>query len=159
MLLTAADGLSVDIAADGTVKVGLDGEDWFGPGRPSRPPGVCEPVTTVSQLGAATSVTVVDNDVRCSVRAYSDHPLLVFRCEATADLTDITTAAFDQPSVAWPTFTPGERAQADTPIGLRALVFRRCEFRLSDQRGTVARQLVSAPAPAPHRLAPAAHPW
>ncbi len=32
MQLTAAGGLAVDVAADGTVTIGLDGEDWFGPG-------------------------------------------------------------------------------------------------------------------------------
>ena len=125
----------MDVAADGTVKVGLDGEDWFGPGRPSLPSGVGEPVTAVDQLGAAKSVTVVDSDVRCSVRAYSDRPMLVFRCEAKTDLADITTGAFDQPSVAWPTFTPGERADGDAPHALRALVFQHCEFALPSNAG------------------------
>ena len=45
MRLTAADGLSVDVAANGTVKVGLDGQDWFGPGRSSLPSSVGAPVT------------------------------------------------------------------------------------------------------------------
>ena len=43
--LIAAEGLRVDVAVDGTVKIGLNGEDWFGPGRPSLPPDVGEPVT------------------------------------------------------------------------------------------------------------------
>jgi hypothetical protein len=126
----------VDVAADGTVKVGLDGEDWFGPGRPSLPPSVGEPVTAVDQLGAARSLTVVDRDVRCSVRAYDTRPLLVFHSEATIDLTDMATGAFDRPSVAWPTFTPGERAEGDTPSGLRALVFQHCEFALPSNAGS-----------------------
>ena len=41
--------------------------------------------------------------------------MLVFHCEASIDLTDISTGAFDRPSVAWPTFTPGERAEGDAP--------------------------------------------
>ena len=97
MRLTAADGLSVDVASDGTVTVGLDGEDWFGPGRPSLPASVGEPATAIDELGDAMSVTVVEGDVRCSVRVYDTRPLLVFRCEATTDLADIATGAFDRP--------------------------------------------------------------
>jgi hypothetical protein len=59
----------------------------------------------------------------------------VFRCQATVDLTDITTGAFDRPSVAWPTFTPGERAEGLMPNGLRALVFQHCEFALPSNAG------------------------
>ncbi len=135
MRLTAADGLSVDVAADGTVKVGLDGEDWFGPGQPSLLPSVGQPHAADDQLGVATSVTVVDAEVRCSVRAYDARPLVVFSCEATVDLTDITTGAFDRPSVAWPTFAPGERAEGKAPNGLRALVFQHCEFGLPSNAG------------------------
>ena len=125
----------MDIAVDGALKIGLNGEDWFGPGRPSLPPDVGEPVMAIDQLGAARSVTVVEGDVRCSVRAYVDRPLLVFRCEATTDLSDITTGEFDRPSIAWPIFTPSERAQGETPRGLRALVFQHCEFALPSNAG------------------------
>jgi hypothetical protein len=135
MQLIAAEGLSVDVAADGTVRIGLGGEDWFGPGRPSFAAGVGEPVTAIDQLGAATSVTVLDGEVCCSVRAYTDRPLIVFRCEATTNLTDMTTGAFDEPSVAWPTFAPSERVEAATPKGLRALVFQHCEFGLPSNAG------------------------
>jgi hypothetical protein len=135
MQLIAAEGLSADIAADGAVKIGFDGEDWFGPGRPARPTLVGEPVKTIDELGAAKSVTIVDGDVRCSVRAYEDRPLLVFRSEATTNLTDIRTEAFDQPSVEWPTFTPSERVESATPKGLRALVFQHCEFGLPSNAG------------------------
>jgi hypothetical protein len=135
MQLSAAEGLCVEVAADGTVKIGLNGEDWFGPGRSSLPPTVSEPVTAIDGLGAHMSVTVVDGDVRCSVRAYGERPLLVFRSEATADLSDITTGQFDRPSIAWPTFTPAERAEGQVPKGLRALVFQHCEFALPSTAG------------------------
>ncbi len=135
MQLTAGDGLSVAVAPDGTVRIGLRGDDWLGPGRPSLPPRIAEPATSTDELGTATSVTVVDDDVRCSIRAYTDRPLLVFRSEAKTDLTDIATGAFDRPSVAWPTFTPAERAEDDTPEGLRALVFQHCEFALPSNAG------------------------
>jgi hypothetical protein len=117
------------------VSLGLNGEDWFGPGRPSLPAAVGEPLSVVDDLGAATSVTVVEGDVRCSVRAYAERPLLVFRCEATVDLLDIATSAFDHPSVGWPNLTPGDRAENLTPQGLRALVFQRCEFALPSNAG------------------------
>jgi hypothetical protein len=135
MQLNAARGLTISVATDGSVGIGLDGEDWFGPGRPSLPAGVAEPVSTTDGLGTSTAIVVVDDDVRCSVRAYADRPLLVFRCEATTDLTDIATGAFDRPSVAWPTFTPAERADGATPDGLRALVFQHCEFALPSIAG------------------------
>ncbi len=125
----------MEVAGDGTVRIGLNGEDWFGPGRPSLPPDVGNPVTAIDKLGVATSVTVVEGDVRCSVRAYAERPLIVFRCEATTNLTDITTGEFDRPSIAWPTFTPSERAEGGTPKGLRALAFQHSEFGLPSNAG------------------------
>jgi hypothetical protein len=133
--LIAAGGLSADVAADGTVKIGLDGEDWFGPGRISLPADVTAPVGVVDRLGDAESVVVADGSVRCSVRAYTDRPLLVFRCEAMVDLGDLATGAFERPSVAWPTFSPSERVDAESPVDLRALVFQHCEFALPSIAG------------------------
>jgi hypothetical protein len=134
MRLTSTDGLSVEVGDDGTVTIGLDGEDWFGPGRPSLPPNLGEPFATTDDLGTATSLRVVDGEVRCTVRAYEERPLLVFRCEATADVTGISSGEFDRPSVAWPTFTPSERT-GSVPKGLRALVFQHCEFALPSNAG------------------------
>ncbi len=135
MLLSAARGLAVDVGADATLRIGLDGEDWFGPGRPGRPAHVGQPSTAIDRWGPATTVTVVDGEVRCSVRAYPDRPLVVFRSEARTDLGGLATEAFDQPSVAWPTFTPSERIEGSEPDGLRALVFQHCEFGLPSTAG------------------------
>ncbi len=135
MQLVAADGLGVEVALDGAVKIGLNGEDWFGPGRPSLPPMVGEVVTVIDQLGTARSITVAEGDVRCSVRSYVERPLIVLRCEATTDLFDIATGVFDRPSLAWPTFTPSERAEGETPKGMRALVFQHSEFGLPSNAG------------------------
>ena len=135
MKLQSHAGLGVDIAADGSVIVGLDQEDWFGPGHPSLPVSIDQPVTAVDDLGAATSLVVVDGEVRCSVRAYADRPLIVFRCEATRDLVGLATVAFDQPSVEWPTFRPAERSDAKSPANLRALAFQHCEFALPSNAG------------------------
>ena len=135
MRLTAARGLTVDVASDGTVTVGLDGQDWFGPGRPSRPATVGAPVVVADELGAATSVTVVEGDVRCSVRAYAERPLVVFTSQATAALDGLATGTYDEPALAWPTFTPGQRTTGLEPDGLRALVFQHCEFALPSIAG------------------------
>ncbi len=47
----------------------------------------------------------------------------------------MTTGDFDRPSIAWPTFTPSERANGATPTALRALVFQHCEFGLPSNAG------------------------
>jgi hypothetical protein len=135
MNLMSLGGLAVEFAADGSVTVGLDQEDWFGPGRTSLPVSVGDPVTRVDDLGVATSLLVVDDDVRCSVRAYLDVPLVVFRCEATRELSGLATGAFDRPAVEWPTFWPAERARADSPSNLRALAYQQCEFALPSNAG------------------------
>ena len=135
MKLASQAGLAVELAADGTVTVGLDLEDWFGPGRPSLPVSIDEPVTASDELGVSTSVIVVDGDVRCSVRVYLDAPLVVFRCEATGDLSGLATGTFDQPAVEWPRFHPADRASARAPSKLRALVFQHCEFALPSNAG------------------------
>ncbi len=135
MRLTASDGVTVELDDDGTVRVGLDDQDWFGPGRPSRPARLAEPLEVVDHLGRSTSLTVFDGAVRGSVRTYADRPLAVFRLEATTDVGDLASGAFDQPSVAWPTFTPSERAEVVEPPGLRALVFQHCEFGLPSTAG------------------------
>ena len=98
-LRTSAE-LTVDVAEAGTVRLGWGEGDWFGPGRPTRAASVADPVEVSDDLGTATSVTVVDDGaVRCSVRAYADRPLVVFRTEALTDVVDLATGAFDQPSV------------------------------------------------------------
>jgi hypothetical protein len=135
MHLSAAGGLAVDVAADATVRIGLDGQDWFGPGRPGPASAVGQPTDGLDRWGAVTSVTVVVGDVRLSLRAYVDHPLVVFRSEAMTDLVGLATGEFDQPSVAWPTFTPAERTDGAEPEGLRALVFQHCEFGLPSNAG------------------------
>jgi hypothetical protein len=132
MRVEAAGGLGVDIAGDGTVRIGWREPDWFGPGRSSRADGssVGSPRAFDDDLGSASEVVVADGAVRCSVRAYADRPIVVFRTEAVADVGGLATGAFDQPSVGWPVFTPGERSDGGAPDGLRALVFQHCEFGL-----------------------------
>ena len=135
MYLASRAGLALELAADGSVTVGLDEEDWFGPGRPSLPVSIGDPESAVDKLGAVTSVIVVDEAVRCSVRTYADLPLVVLRSEATRELTGLATGAFDRPAVEWPTFRPGGRDRARAPSNLRALAFQHSEFALPANAG------------------------
>jgi len=135
MRLRAADGLTADIGEDGAVRIGWGQSDWFGPGTVSLPATVHPPVEVVDDLGSSTSVTVADGPVRCSVRAYSDRAMVVFRIEAMTDVEALATGAFDHPSVGWPVFTPAERAPDTSPDGLRALAFQLCEFGLPTNAG------------------------
>lgn len=135
MRLTAAGGLTVEVEPDGTVHVGMDGGDWFGPGTCDRPTTPGAPAPFADELGVGTRVVVADGDVRCAVSAYHDRPMAVFETEATRDLTDLATGAFDRPSVGWPVFTPSERHTDTTPDGLRSIVFQHCEFALPATSG------------------------
>ena len=135
MRLQAGSGLTVDIADDGTVRVGRDEADWFGPGSPTRPATVQAPVQVLDDLGPATSVTVVDGDIRCSVLAYPERSMVVFRTTALVDVDGLATGAFDQPSVGWPVFTPAARAAGGAPDDLRAVAFQHCEFGLPANAG------------------------
>jgi len=134
-VLEAANGLTVDVTDGGTVRIGWGEPDWFGPGAPTRPPvgELPAPAAVAEDLGSAEEVVVVDEAVRCSVRAYADRPLLVFRTEAATDLTGLATGAFDQPSVGWPVFTPADRVAGGVADGSRAVVFQHCEFGLPSQ--------------------------
>ncbi len=144
MILEAASGLTVDVAEDGTARIGWGEPDWFGPGAATGATsghgamtghGAATETAWTDDLGSARSVVVADGPVRCSVRAYVERPMLVFRIEATADLADLATGAFDQPSVGWPVFTPASRRDGGVADGTRALVFQHCEFGLPSQAG------------------------
>ena len=101
-----------------TVRIGWGEPDWFGPGaataarRRAPPPRRRPGPTTSARPGRSSWPTA---PIRCSVRAYPDRPMLVFRSEATTDLTDLAAGAFDQPSVGWPVFNPSATA---SPGGL-----------------------------------------
>lgn len=135
MRVEASGGLGVDIAEGGEVRIGWGEADWFGPGVVARPAGVAGPlIPGVNDRGQA-SVTLTCGDVRFSVYAEPDRAMVVLRTEALADLDGRATGAFDQPSVAWPVFTPADRAPGGAPDGLRALAFQHCEFGLPATAG------------------------
>lgn len=130
MRLDAADGLIVEVGDDGAVRVGWAELDWFGPGRCSRAGEVGTPADGADWLGEYSAVSVADGDVRCTVRAYRRRAMVVFRSEATVDLSGLATGAFDQPALGWPVFTPAQRTAGGAPDGLRALAYQHCEFGL-----------------------------
>ena len=130
MQLSSPEDLTALISDDGSVRVGISGGDWFGPGVASISGDVHEPCSGSDDMGMYTSIVIADSKVRASVRAYVDRPLIVFRTEAMADLTHLATGAFDQPSVGWPVFTPTSRTADPLVDDLQAVVFQCCEFAL-----------------------------
>lgn len=135
MRLSSPGGLTVDIEPDGSVRIGVDGGDWFGPGRCDRPGTPGEVAQVIDDLGHAAEVLVADGDIGCSVRTYPDRGLAVFAIEAMRDLDGLRTGAFERPSVGWPVFTPSQRRNDDTVDGLRSLTFQHCEFALPSTAG------------------------
>lgn len=145
MQLRAGDDLVVEVDDDGTTRIGRgDATDWFGPGRPlgvaagasaTTHGPIREPVHAIDDLGEHLAVVVTDGDVRCSIRAYADLPMVVFGTEATVDLAGLATGSYDRPGVGWPVFTPADRHENGAPDGLRALAFQHCEFGLPSTAG------------------------
>ena len=137
MHLVAADGLSVSFDPDGSLRIGWGEPDWFGPGRltiageqVAFDPTSLVAVSTRDDLGPATGIEVHHGDLTMSVRALADEAMLVFRIEATDDRTVAPMASFDQPSVGWPVFTPGERLDGGVASATRSLVHQFTEFGL-----------------------------
>lgn len=143
MRLEGSTGLTIDLAEDGSVRIGHGGGDWFGPGRFRLPDSSghramvapTQAVTSEDDLGTASMVVVADGDVRATVRVCTERPLAVFRLEARKDLSGLATGAFDQPACAWPELTPADRDVDGTPDGLRSLVYQHCEFALPSTAG------------------------
>jgi hypothetical protein len=113
--IAAESGLAFQLDADGRARVAWGEPDWLGPvglrfqtgGAALAPRATgARPFEGRDDLGAHQALALAWDEtplaVRCSVRAYRDRPLLVFRLEAAADLAGFATQIFDAPSVAWP---------------------------------------------------------
>jgi hypothetical protein len=139
MQLRSGDDLVVDVAGDGTIRIGWGSvPDWLGPATATGAVELGAPGTPVEvddDLGPGTAVVVADGDVRLTVRACTDRPMVVFRTEASVDLEGLASGAFDQPSLGWPVFTPADRSDAGAADGVRALAFQHCEFALPSPAG------------------------
>lgn len=142
MHLRAAGDLFVDVAEDGTARIGREtAVDWFGPGRLTGAASVgvdhkIGPLLSASDdMGDYTALVVSDGELRCSIRAYTELSMLVFSIEATAGLYGLATGSYEQPSAGWPVFTPAGRSDGGAPDGLRAVAFQHCEFALPSTAG------------------------
>lgn len=133
MHLVAAQDLLVALAEDGSVTVGWGEPDWFGPGRlvsdhAATVSGERRESAFVDDIGAGRAVVVHDGDVVASIRAYDDEAVVVFRLEATTDLSGLAGGAYDQPVVGWPVFTPADRRPDGVDPAASALAYQGCEF-------------------------------
>ncbi|MGB3412563.1 MAG: hypothetical protein WBA45_15360 [Microthrixaceae bacterium] len=142
MQLRASEDLVVEVDEDGTTRIGRGtSTDWFGPARPTgvASVGVDDKIGQLlsesDDMGDYTALVVADDDVRCSIRAYKDRSMVVFRTEATRDLDELSTGSYDRPSAGWPVFKPADRRSGGAPEGLRALAFQQCEFGLPSTAG------------------------
>lgn len=141
--VAAESGLAFRLDADGRARVTWGEPDWLGPvglrfqtgGAAVSPRAAgARPFEGRDDLGAFAALALAWDEtplaVRCSVRAYRDRPLLVFRLEAAADLAGFATQIFDAPSVAWPWLRPDRRAAKGLPDGARAFGHQYTEFAL-----------------------------
>lgn len=151
--IEAAEGLAVRVSGptgspadagdhSNTVAIEWAETSWFGPGRLTvggvpHDLDIGDPVAITDDIGTGHGLVVHSGGVEASVRAYRDLPMIVFRLEATTELTGLATGTFADPYVGWPIFTPAEREPGDVDVGSSALVFQCCEFGFPSNGGTV----------------------
>ena len=149
--IEAADGLAVRVSGptgspadagdhSNTVAIEWAETSWFGPGRLTvggvpHDLDIGDPVPITDDIGTGHGLVVHSGGVEASVRAYRDLPMIVFRLEATTELTGLATGTFADPCVGWPIFTPAEREPGDVDVGSSALVFQCCEFGFPSNGG------------------------
>ncbi len=149
--IEAAEGLAVRVSGptgspadagdhSNTVAIEWAETSWFGPGRLTvggvpHDLDIGDPVAITDDIGTGHGLVVHSGGVEASVRAYRDLPMIVFRLEATTELTGLATGTFADPYVGWPIFTPAEREPGDVDVGSSALVFQCCEFGFPSNSG------------------------
>lgn len=139
--LEAGGGLALVRDAGGRFRIAWRESDWLGPIALRFEPhgdGAPAPGATgfdgADDLGAFRGVALASAGlalpVEASVRAYAGSPLLVFRLEAKAALSELATGEFARVSVAWPAFDPEARAAGGVPEGTRTYGHQFTEFAL-----------------------------
>jgi hypothetical protein len=139
--LEAAGGLGIRRDAEGRLHLEWRETDWLGPMALRFEPGADEDAAPggtgfegSDDLGTFRGLALASAGlflpVEASVRAYTDSPLLVFRLEAKAALSALSTGSFARVSVAWPAFSPGARAPGGIPAGTRSYGHQFTEFAL-----------------------------
>lgn len=127
--------------------------DWLGPVRLGRAghdavvPEVAGAAEGRDDLGAYRAVDLASGDarVRARVRAYDGESLLVFHLEATAEIGDIATGVFVQPSIVWPLLLPACRRPGGVAAGTRTYGHQYSEFALPVSGGDTATGFLFAP--------------
>jgi hypothetical protein len=141
--LSAARRLALHFDGTSRLRLAWDEPDWLGPigfmlaatpALAGASPPRLEPFRGSDDLGAYHGFDVAWDGLavplRTTVRAYADVPILVFRLEALDRLGQLATGSFEQPSVSWPAFQPGERMTGGVPAGTRSYGHQYSEFAL-----------------------------
>jgi hypothetical protein len=154
-VLAAADDLSLRIASSGACRVAWREPDWFGPaaltihydGRCFAGAHAAIPADAIAlaapqiglcdgrdALGAYRAAELIWSDLplqlRTSVRAYVERPLLVFRLSAPNGLANGGSGQFAVPGVAWPHFAPRARQAGGVADATSSYGHQWCEFAL-----------------------------
>ena len=138
--LRRADGLSVRLADDGTIRVGWGEPDWLGPATLTLAPDGPATVAAATRRRGADDLGDYDLlelswadlplPLAGSVRLYRSRPLVVFRLAAPTGLSGEVPGPFEVPRVAWPHFRPTRRAAGGVPAGARTFAHQWAEFAL-----------------------------
>ena len=126
----------------GEVRIGFAGrDDWFGP-------GVFQVAGERAEMSDHRDIAGVDDIGSWSARvwiaersaaprldlslcAYDDAPIVTFSVRAPAGIAEgLATGTFERPSVAWPAFTPTDRADGGCPDDTSGFGFQYMEFAL-----------------------------
>ena len=152
--LEAGGGLALQTLEEGAFRVEWGEPDWLGPiglrvehagevyvsARAGEEPGTRALSARVQDFegadelgtyrGHALAWPELPLPLLTTVRAYEGLPVLVFRIEALAELSELATGAFERTSVAWPVLMPLARLPNGVPDGLRTYAHQWTEFAL-----------------------------
>jgi hypothetical protein len=136
--LEAGGGLRLAALAPGRWRVEWGEPDWLGPlglalaGEPAPGRPRARRLRGADDLGAFRGLALgwprLSLPVAVSVRAYAEHPLLVFRLEATRAIEGLGGQGFAEPAIAWPWLRPDLRRAGGVPEGARGYGHQYTEF-------------------------------
>lgn len=135
--LDAANGLSLQLGDDDW-RLSWGEADWLGPieialrGAAGATPAAIGTADGSDDIGAYRSILVDagDPELRASVRAYEEVPVIVFRAEAAAALSGFSSGPFERISFAWPALSPTRRHAGGVLSDTRSYAHQWCEFAL-----------------------------
>ncbi len=141
--ITAADELTLHLDAPHW-RLSWGETDWLGPiasaiqtgqstHEPSREQPTLRSFKGSDDLGGFHGVELANTSlptIKLSARAYAQQPIIVFRIEAGAALSNLGNGSFGRPSVAWPAIHPTQRLANGVPAATRSYGHQYCEFAL-----------------------------